>query len=184
MFSIERARRDRAGCSTAGSTPRTIAAAAKGLLRDGGTVAAGSASSPHETSAVGEVDPAELARGSSKASAKVKASPRPHAAQATSMYHYGHAALRDRKGREDLGPPLPEPEPPEFVDPVVTGGARYPAVRRATAAELRQDNETRVPVLLHGTPLSRTPGRGRRRPSTCRRLKADSLELGANTGDL
>jgi len=69
----------------------------------------------------------------------------PHGGTGDVKYHYGHAELTDRKGREDLGPPLPEPEPLEFVDPVVTGGARY-LQSESDGPELRQDTKLAVPV--------------------------------------
>jgi multifunctional 2-oxoglutarate metabolism enzyme len=65
-------------------------------------------------------------------------------------YHYGHQATHETHEGERVNVRLyPNPSHLEFVDPVVTGAARY-AQNQIDGSRLTVDGKRAVPVLLHG----------------------------------
>ncbi len=65
-------------------------------------------------------------------------------------YHYGHRGVYETAEGEKISVRLyPNPSHLEFVDPVVTGGARF-LQSDFDGAELSHDPKRAVPVLLHG----------------------------------
>jgi 2-oxoglutarate decarboxylase len=74
----------------------------------------------------------------------------PHGGTGDVKYHYGHRGVYETSEGEKISVRLyPNPSHLEFVDPVVTGGARY-LQSEFEGAELRHDPKRAVPVLLHG----------------------------------
>ncbi|HEX5928563.1 MAG TPA: multifunctional oxoglutarate decarboxylase/oxoglutarate dehydrogenase thiamine pyrophosphate-binding subunit/dihydrolipoyllysine-residue succinyltransferase subunit [Solirubrobacterales bacterium] len=74
----------------------------------------------------------------------------PHGGTGDVKYHYGHRGVYETSEGEKISVRLyPNPSHLEFVDPVVTGGARY-LQSDADGAELNHDPKRAVPVLLHG----------------------------------
>ena len=73
----------------------------------------------------------------------------PTAAPATSIPLRPPRRLRDLRGREVSVRLYPNPSHLEFVNPVVTGGARY-LQADFEGSELNHDPKRAVPVLLHG----------------------------------
>jgi 2-oxoglutarate dehydrogenase E1 component len=74
----------------------------------------------------------------------------PHGGTGDVKYHYGHRGIYETAAGEKISVRLyPNPSHLEFVDPVVTGGARY-LQSDFEGAELRHDTRRAVPVLMHG----------------------------------
>jgi 2-oxoglutarate decarboxylase len=74
----------------------------------------------------------------------------PHGGTGDVKYHYGHRGVYETSEGEKISVRLyPNPSHLEFVDPVVTGGARY-LQSEFDGAELVHDATRAVPVLLHG----------------------------------
>jgi 2-oxoglutarate decarboxylase len=74
----------------------------------------------------------------------------PHGGTGDVKYHYGHRGVYETSGGESIAVRLyPNPSHLEFVDPVVTGGARY-LQSKIDGSEIEQDPKLAVPVLLHG----------------------------------
>ncbi|HEY2054730.1 MAG TPA: multifunctional oxoglutarate decarboxylase/oxoglutarate dehydrogenase thiamine pyrophosphate-binding subunit/dihydrolipoyllysine-residue succinyltransferase subunit, partial [Solirubrobacterales bacterium] len=74
----------------------------------------------------------------------------PHGGTGDVKYHYGHRGVYESHAGEKTSVRLyPNPSHLEFVDPVVTGGARF-LQNKFDGAELTQDTMSAVPVLLHG----------------------------------
>jgi 2-oxoglutarate dehydrogenase E1 component len=74
----------------------------------------------------------------------------PHGGTGDVKYHYGHRGVYETAAGEKISVRLyPNPSHLEFVDPVVTGGARF-LQSDFEGAELRHDPKRAVPVLLHG----------------------------------
>jgi 2-oxoglutarate dehydrogenase E1 component len=74
----------------------------------------------------------------------------PHGGTGDVKYHYGHRGTYETATGEKISVRLyPNPSHLEFVDPVVTGGARY-LQSESDGPELHQDTKLAVPVLLHG----------------------------------
>ncbi len=74
----------------------------------------------------------------------------PHGGTGDVKYHYGHRGVYETSQGERISVRLyPNPSHLEFVDPVVTGGARF-LQSDFDGAELNHDPKRAVPVLLHG----------------------------------
>src|SRR5690242_6192278 len=74
----------------------------------------------------------------------------PHGGTGDVKYHYGHRGVYESSAGEKTSVRLyPNPSHLEFVDPVVTGGARF-LQNKFDGAELTQDTMSAVPILLHG----------------------------------
>jgi len=74
----------------------------------------------------------------------------PHGGTGDVKYHYGHRGVHETSDGEKISVRLyPNPSHLEFVDPVVTGGARF-LQSDFDGAELHHDPKRAVPVLLHG----------------------------------
>jgi 2-oxoglutarate dehydrogenase E1 component len=74
----------------------------------------------------------------------------PHGGTGDVKYHYGHRGLYETAAGEKISVRLyPNPSHLEFVDPVVTGGARF-LQSDFEGPELSHDPKRAVPVLLHG----------------------------------
>ncbi len=74
----------------------------------------------------------------------------PHGGTGDVKYHYGHRGIYETSAGEKISVRLyPNPSHLEFVDPVVTGGARF-LQSEFDGPELRHDPKKAVPVLLHG----------------------------------
>jgi multifunctional 2-oxoglutarate metabolism enzyme len=74
----------------------------------------------------------------------------PHGGTGDVKYHYGHRGLYETSEGEKISVRLyPNPSHLEFVDPVVTGGARF-LQSDFEGAQLTHDPKRAVPVLLHG----------------------------------
>jgi 2-oxoglutarate dehydrogenase E1 component len=74
----------------------------------------------------------------------------PHGGTGDVKYHYGHRGVYETHAEEKISVRLyPNPSHLEFVDPVVTGGARFLQSELA-GAELKHEPKLAVPVLLHG----------------------------------
>ncbi len=74
----------------------------------------------------------------------------PHGGTGDVKYHYGHRGVYETGDGEKISVRLyPNPSHLEFVDPVVTGGARF-LQPDFEGAELSHDLKRAVPVLLHG----------------------------------
>ncbi len=74
----------------------------------------------------------------------------PHGGTGDVKYHYGHRGVYETAAGEKISVRLyPNPSHLEFVDPVVTGGARF-LQSDFEGAELSHDPKRAVPVLLHG----------------------------------
>jgi multifunctional 2-oxoglutarate metabolism enzyme len=74
----------------------------------------------------------------------------PHGGTGDVKYHYGHRGVYETHKGEKISVRLyPNPSHLEFVDPVVTGGARF-LQSDFEGAELNHDPKRAVPVLLHG----------------------------------
>jgi 2-oxoglutarate decarboxylase len=74
----------------------------------------------------------------------------PHGGTGDVKYHYGHRGVYETSAGEKISVRLyPNPSHLEFVDPVVTGGARF-LQSDFEGAELSHDPKRAVPVLLHG----------------------------------
>jgi len=74
----------------------------------------------------------------------------PHGGTGDVKYHYGHRGVYETAAGEKISVRLyPNPSHLEFVDPVVTGGARY-LQSDFDGPELHHDTRRAVPVLLHG----------------------------------
>ena len=74
----------------------------------------------------------------------------PHGGTGDVKYHYGHRGIYETSAGEKISVRLyPNPSHLEFVDPVVTGGARF-LQSEFEGSELRHDPKKAVPVLLHG----------------------------------
>jgi 2-oxoglutarate decarboxylase len=74
----------------------------------------------------------------------------PHGGTGDVKYHYGHQGVFATHDGEEIPVQLyPNPSHLEFVDPVVTGAARY-AQTEFEGANLSHDPKAAVPVLLHG----------------------------------
>jgi 2-oxoglutarate decarboxylase len=74
----------------------------------------------------------------------------PHGGTGDVKYHYGHRGVYETSEAEKISVRLyPNPSHLEFVDPVVTGGARF-LQSDFDGAELSHDPKRAVPVLLHG----------------------------------
>ncbi len=82
----------------------------------------------------------------------------PHGGTGDVKYHYGHRGTYETAEGEKISVRLyPNPSHLEFVDPVVTGGARY-LQSEFDGAKLELDHRRAVPVLLHGD--ASFPGQG------------------------
>jgi 2-oxoglutarate dehydrogenase E1 component len=74
----------------------------------------------------------------------------PHGGTGDVKYHYGHRGTYRTYDDEQISVRLyPNPSHLEFVDPVVTGGARF-LQSEADGPRLEHDPKRAVPVLLHG----------------------------------
>jgi 2-oxoglutarate decarboxylase len=74
----------------------------------------------------------------------------PHGGTGDVKYHYGHRGVYETHAGEKVSVRLyPNPSHLEFVDPVVTGGARF-LQSQVDGPELKHDPKKAVPVLLHG----------------------------------
>ncbi len=74
----------------------------------------------------------------------------PHGGTGDVKYHYGHRGVYETSEAEKISVRLyPNPSHLEFVDPVVTGGARF-LQSDFDGAQLNHDPKRAVPVLLHG----------------------------------
>jgi 2-oxoglutarate dehydrogenase E1 component len=74
----------------------------------------------------------------------------PHGGTGDVKYHYGHRGVYETSEAEKISVRLyPNPSHLEFVDPVVTGGARF-LQSDFEGPELHHDPKRAVPVLLHG----------------------------------
>ena len=74
----------------------------------------------------------------------------PHGGTGDVKYHYGHRGVYENHRGEKVSVRLyPNPSHLEFVDPVVTGGARF-LQSDFEGSELSHDPKRAVPVLLHG----------------------------------
>jgi len=74
----------------------------------------------------------------------------PHGGTGDVKYHYGHQGVYETDKGERISVRLyPNPSHLEFVDPVVTGGARF-LQSQVDGAKLEHDSTKAVPVLLHG----------------------------------
>jgi 2-oxoglutarate decarboxylase len=74
----------------------------------------------------------------------------PHGGTGDVKYHYGHRGVYETSEGEKVSVRLyPNPSHLEFVDPVVTGGARF-LQSDFEGPELSHDPKRAVPVLLHG----------------------------------
>jgi 2-oxoglutarate dehydrogenase E1 component len=74
----------------------------------------------------------------------------PHGGTGDVKYHYGHRGTYRTNDGEEISVRLyPNPSHLEFVDPVVTGGARF-LQSQADGSRLEHDPKRAVPVLLHG----------------------------------
>jgi multifunctional 2-oxoglutarate metabolism enzyme len=74
----------------------------------------------------------------------------PHGGTGDVKYHYGHRGVYETAEGEKISVRLyPNPSHLEFVDPVVTGGARF-LQSDFEGPELSHDPKRAVPVLLHG----------------------------------
>jgi 2-oxoglutarate dehydrogenase E1 component len=74
----------------------------------------------------------------------------PHGGTGDVKYHYGHRGTYETSKGEKVSVRLyPNPSHLEFVDPVVTGGARY-LQSQIDGPQLTTDPKLAVPVLLHG----------------------------------
>jgi len=74
----------------------------------------------------------------------------PHGGTGDVKYHYGHRGVYETSEEEKISVRLyPNPSHLEFVDPVVTGGARF-LQSDFEGAQLSHDPKRAVPVLLHG----------------------------------
>ncbi len=88
--------------------------------------------------------------GSKRLSAVKAVAAIPHGGTGDVKYHYGHRGLYETAEGEKTSVRLyPNPSHLEFVDPVVTGGARF-LQNKFEGAALDQDTMRAVPVLLHG----------------------------------
>jgi multifunctional 2-oxoglutarate metabolism enzyme len=88
--------------------------------------------------------------GSKKLSAVKAVAAIPHGGTGDVKYHYGHRGVYESFSGEKTSVRLyPNPSHLEFVDPVVTGGARF-LQNKFDGAQLTQDQMAAVPVLLHG----------------------------------
>jgi 2-oxoglutarate dehydrogenase E1 component len=74
----------------------------------------------------------------------------PHGGTGDVKYHYGHRGVYETADGEKVSVRLyPNPSHLEFVDPVVTGGARY-LQSDFEGPDISHDPKRAVPVLLHG----------------------------------
>jgi multifunctional 2-oxoglutarate metabolism enzyme len=74
----------------------------------------------------------------------------PHGGTGDVKYHYGHQGVYETNEGEKISVRLyPNPSHLEFVDPVVTGGARF-LQSDLDGPSLNHDPKRAVPVLLHG----------------------------------
>jgi 2-oxoglutarate dehydrogenase E1 component len=74
----------------------------------------------------------------------------PHGGTGDVKYHYGHRGTYETADGKKISVRLsPNPSHLEFVDPVVTGGARY-LQQDFEGPNLTRDPKRAVPVLLHG----------------------------------
>jgi 2-oxoglutarate dehydrogenase E1 component len=74
----------------------------------------------------------------------------PHGGTGDVKYHYGHRGTYETADGKKISVRLsPNPSHLEFVDPVVTGGARY-LQQDFEGPSLTRDPKRAVPVLLHG----------------------------------
>jgi len=74
----------------------------------------------------------------------------PHGGTGDVKYHYGHRGTYETAAGDKISVRLyPNPSHLEFVDPVVTGGARF-LQSDFEGPELTHDPKRAVPVLLHG----------------------------------
>jgi 2-oxoglutarate dehydrogenase E1 component len=74
----------------------------------------------------------------------------PHGGTGDVKYHYGHQGIYETSAGEKISIRLyPNPSHLEFVDPVVTGGARF-LQSDFEGPALSHDPKRAVPVLLHG----------------------------------
>jgi multifunctional 2-oxoglutarate metabolism enzyme len=74
----------------------------------------------------------------------------PHGGTGDVKYHYGHRGVYETSEAEKISVRLyPNPSHLEFVDPVVTGGARF-LQSDFEGPKLSHDPKRAVPVLLHG----------------------------------
>jgi 2-oxoglutarate decarboxylase len=74
----------------------------------------------------------------------------PHGGTGDVKYHYGHRGVYETSEGEKISVRLyPNPSHLEFVDPVVTGGARF-LQSDFEGSQLSHDPKRAVPVLLHG----------------------------------
>jgi 2-oxoglutarate decarboxylase len=88
--------------------------------------------------------------GSKRLSAVKAVAAIPHGGTGDVKYHYGHRGVYQSFAGEKTSVRLyPNPSHLEFVDPVVTGGARF-LQNKFDGPELSQDTMAAVPVLLHG----------------------------------
>jgi 2-oxoglutarate decarboxylase len=88
--------------------------------------------------------------GSKRLSAVKSLAAIPHGGTGDVKYHYGHRGVYESFAGEKTSVRLyPNPSHLEFVDPVVTGGARF-LQNKFDGPELTQDTMAAVPVLLHG----------------------------------
>jgi 2-oxoglutarate dehydrogenase E1 component len=88
--------------------------------------------------------------GSKKIEAVKAVAAIPHGGTGDVKYHYGHRGIYETSRGEKISVRLyPNPSHLEFVDPVVTGGARY-LQSDFEGPRLQHDPKRAVPVLLHG----------------------------------
>ncbi len=154
------ARRGRADARRAGRPSPTAAAPRRSS--SGWPTAAGSASSP-TTSAARSSRSSPSSRAAKRIEAVKAVAAIPHGGTGDVKYHYGHQGIYEtQRRREDLRPPLPEPQPPRVRRP---GGA--PARARFLQSEFdgptprATTRSAPCPVLLHGD--AAFPGAGGRR---------------------
>ena len=95
----------------------------------------------------------------------------PHSGTGDVKYHHGAEGLFETRDGDQVKVRLyPNPSHLEFVDPVVTGGARA-AQTEHSGPRLKHNPHAAVALLLHGD--AAFPGQGwSRRRSTCRRSTA------------
>jgi 2-oxoglutarate dehydrogenase E1 component len=88
--------------------------------------------------------------GSKKIDAVKAVAAIPHGGTGDVKYHYGHQGVYETSEGEKISIRLyPNPSHLEFVDPVVTGGARF-LQSDLEGPTLHHDPKRAVPVLLHG----------------------------------
>ncbi len=159
-------RRDRADARRAGH-PRAAAPAPR-RSSSGWPTAAASASSP-TTSAARSSRSWPSSRAPSRSSAVKAVAAIPHGGTGDVKYHYGHRGVYETHEGEKIAVRLyPNPSHLEFVDPVVTGGARFLQSELRGPEARRTTRSARCRSCSTATPPSPARASSPRR-STCRR---------------